>query len=300
MSDPMTNVEIEDVLSSIRRLVAEGTPGKAGMAPKAARTMPKLVLTPALRVDTTPTAKPPTDAAKPASGGTEPIKLQEAQRVDAFAQQSVSLVKPVEPGGERLDLLATIAELEAAVRDQADDWEPDGTGTPTEFSWARAGFRSDVPVEDAQEVTAAPANVSAWPRTLVEAAKRYGDTAETAGDDTPDVQAADESKQHANAPAQNEQADDIPFRHHAPSAPDDQAAYHDDLIGGPELGEDPEAMLDSYLSDDAIIDEAMLRDIVRDIVRQELQGNLGERITRNVRKMVRREIHRALTTQSFD
>ncbi|MBU0861666.1 MAG: hypothetical protein KKI16_06770, partial [Alphaproteobacteria bacterium] len=83
-------------------------------------------------------------------------------------------------------------------------------------------------------------------------------------------------------------------------APADEAEFNDDLIGGPDLGADPEAMLDSYLSDDAIIDEAMLRDIVRDIVRQELQGKLGERITRNVRKMVRREIHRALTTQSFD
>lgn len=66
MSDPVTNVEIEDVLSSIRRLVSNGqaerlsttvaAPREAGM-PAADR----LVLTPALRVDE-PVAEPPAEA----------------------------------------------------------------------------------------------------------------------------------------------------------------------------------------------------------------------------------------------
>jgi hypothetical protein len=54
------------------------------------------------------------------------------------------------------------------------------------------------------------------------------------------------------------------------------------------------------LSEDTVIDEAMLRELVADIVRQELMGALGERITRNVRKLVRREIHRALSAQDFE
>ncbi|WP_435230950.1 hypothetical protein ACMAZE_03695 [Pseudopelagicola sp. nBUS_20] len=49
-----------------------------------------------------------------------------------------------------------------------------------------------------------------------------------------------------------------------------------------------------------IIDESMLREMVADIVRQELQGALGERITRNVRKLVRREINRALAAHELD
>ncbi|MBO9474891.1 hypothetical protein J7413_15185 [Shimia sp. R10_1] len=53
------------------------------------------------------------------------------------------------------------------------------------------------------------------------------------------------------------------------------------------------------LQEPAEIDEAMLRDMVADIVRQELQGALGERITRNVRKLVRREIHRALAAHDL-
>lgn len=268
MSDPMTNFEIEDVLSSIRRLVAEGDAGKsASTEPDAPRKVGKLVLTPALRVDNQKNAT--SDA--PVYVLTEPV-------TDAAPQMAAS--------PDRASLLATIAELESAVREQPDEWEPDGTGTETELTWARAGFRGDVEVEDAEDLNApprvvAPQNASAWPPTLSEAAKRYGE----------------------NEP--DEPEDEAPqFRHHRAeniARPDNGGdEFNDDLIGGPDLGEDPEDMLDSYLAGDAVIDEALLRDMVRDIVRQELQGKLGERITRNVRKLVRREIHRVLTTQEFD
>lgn len=51
MSDPVTNIEIEDVLSSIRRLVSEENRGEtAAKAPETAQS-DKLVLTPALRVE---------------------------------------------------------------------------------------------------------------------------------------------------------------------------------------------------------------------------------------------------------
>lgn len=48
-----------------------------------------------------------------------------------------------------------------------------------------------------------------------------------------------------------------------------------------------------------MIDEESLREIVSDIVRKELQGSLGERITRNVRKLVRREIYRVLEARDL-
>lgn len=53
MSDPMTNMEIEDVLSSIRRLVSEDlrpAPRDSAAAPRAAEHEGKLVLTPAFRI----------------------------------------------------------------------------------------------------------------------------------------------------------------------------------------------------------------------------------------------------------
>lgn len=74
----------------------------------------------------------------------------------------------------------------------------------------------------------------------------------------------------------------------------DGSAFSDD-----DADDTAEDDLDLF-SDDTLLDEEALRDMVTEIVRQELQGALGERITRNVRKLVRREIHRALNSQDFD
>ena len=77
MSDPVTNIEIEDVLSSIRRLVTdEGRPGarKSDLGGKVAAT--RLVLTPALRVHGGDTADQ--DLVEP-----EPANSQPPLRLDA-------------------------------------------------------------------------------------------------------------------------------------------------------------------------------------------------------------------------
>ena len=50
MSEPVSNAEIEDVLSSIRRLVSENS-GAIRRGPEPEETPDKLVLTPAFRVD---------------------------------------------------------------------------------------------------------------------------------------------------------------------------------------------------------------------------------------------------------
>lgn len=63
----------------------------------------------------------------------------------------------------------------------------------------------------------------------------------------------------------------------APEAPEPQTA--------------PEAAADT---DEAVLDEEMLRQIVAALVREELQGQLGERVTFQVRKLVRAEISRIL------
>lgn len=61
MSDPVTNVEIEDVLSSIRRLVSEDA--RARPEPQQRRQPDRLVLTPALRVKDEEPVQEPTEAA---------------------------------------------------------------------------------------------------------------------------------------------------------------------------------------------------------------------------------------------
>ena len=53
-------------------------------------------------------------------------------------------------------------------------------------------------------------------------------------------------------------------------------------------------------TEEGILDEETLRDIIAEVVREELQGALGQRITRNVRKMVRREIRLALAAEDLE
>ena len=51
MSDPVTNVEVEDVLSSIRRLVSDDNRPSMKTATPVKLSPDRLVLTPALRVE---------------------------------------------------------------------------------------------------------------------------------------------------------------------------------------------------------------------------------------------------------
>ncbi|WP_460274726.1 hypothetical protein [Celeribacter sp. ULVN23_4] len=53
-------------------------------------------------------------------------------------------------------------------------------------------------------------------------------------------------------------------------------------------------------SDEDIMDEDALRDLVAQVIREELQGELGQRITRNVRRLVRREVQQALSLRDFE
>ncbi|MAY33843.1 MAG: hypothetical protein MRY67_04420 [Rhodovulum sp.] len=100
MPDPVKNAEIEDVLSSIRRLVADDAP--APMEPPAtpkAEGADKLVLTPALRI-------------QPQESEAEEPAEAEAAPTDDW---------------EEVTLEDRIAELEAAVASSDEEYEPDGS-----------------------------------------------------------------------------------------------------------------------------------------------------------------------------
>ena len=264
MSEPVSNAAIEDVLSSIRRLVsndvAQAQDAEAD-APAA-----KLILTADFRVPEPDDAPFEEDTAQEAEESeveaeasdaaddtpfefhhTERATDEDTQTAQAEPDQEDSIEDtnevwqdPAEQAedatldehehGATPSLESTIADLEAAIGQQDGEWEPDGSD-----------FEEDA---DAEEVMSEP--VQDW----------IDGTAQEVGD-----QAA---------------ADD---------AFEDEAEAEDaDLFGGEE----------------SVIDEETLRDMVSDIVRQELQGALGERITRNVRKLVRREINRVLAAQDFE
>jgi cell pole-organizing protein PopZ len=145
MSDPVSNAEIEDVLSSIRRLISENASIRRPAAVEG-RALEKLVLTPAFRVG-------------------------EPAAEDAPDTERESARKTPEPGS----LEERIAELEAAVGRRYDDWEPDGSEyvsqapeemifTPADAAsgWEEDPWAADEKVETTAAESAGEATRDAW------------------------------------------------------------------------------------------------------------------------------------------
>lgn len=297
MSEPLSSHEIEDVLSSIRRLVSEdlrpamrqtghGT-GPAVEAGADARPAPsaasagRLVLTAALRVVNADEASV---QAAPGAGakGASPQAPQAAPAVPA--DDSAPLVPPV------ADDQAEPAEALFGGSDEDDVWAAPGTATDDDLdedpelepSTLTAAFRRGHWTAETVPQVAWVEDEEDWPDTAplkFAAHRRFGaveqpqpDIAGQAAEATPEVPqpAADSAAAAAPDPAG--------------FAASQSAAPGQGLFDGDALG----------------IDEEMLRDVVREIIREELAGTLGERITRNVRKLVRVEINRALTAREFE
>jgi hypothetical protein len=285
MSDPVTNMEIEDVLSSIRRLVSgDERPNPAMDASPPARRAPeraepeRLVLTPSLRVD----AARPQDAAEadpeqvPGYGAdavemppedVDPSLMQDAGEVRDEAGTSAASEPEdgVPPHDRKAMLKARVAELEEVVSRQSDQWEPDGISENANSASPVAPLPWEDYVPDSNDDGAES------PR---EASPQTGDSAPSEAPQETQPEAEDEGEDFTD----NFAADD----------------------GNDTDGECLDDASDLMETSDEYLDEDALRDLIANIVREELQGALGERITRNVRKLVRREIHRALASHEFE
>lgn len=266
MSDPVTNVEIEDVLASIRRLVSEESRPETPVQESPG----KLVLTPALRV-AEPTGDDDTgggaaasetvSASGPVAGMTGDFGVE-----DDYAED-VEEPQPIES-----------ADLEARFADMAEDEEVAeviAVDSHDTFDDAAAAEIPDVKFETTRELPASEDWQEEEPAEAEQVAEWQDEPADTVAMDAPEDDEIDESIEEPEAVEA--------FAYQVDEGPDP------DLEELAELDDD----------DGSILDEEALRELVADIVRQELQGALGERITRNVRKLVRREIHRALTGQEF-
>ena len=301
-SESMTNLEIEDVLSSIRRLVSEDVTEKTDAAPD---TDGRFVLTPALRVSedeeagqAKPVAQPQTEISGEASPEAPDRDLDEDRGSDAAdlgtsESENQILTWPAEPGSDdspadaqqqapdtppaaseptELTLESRIAELEEAVGRTREEWEPDG-------SEPDAG---QMPKWHLYQVAENPESEPA-------------DTSESE-DETSKLESspvffrasAPKSDPYVLADAERDPADgDATAQENQPATTVPQPAKT------PDAGEHPGA-------EDEYLDELALRTMVADIVREELRGRTGERITRNMRRMVRREIQRALALKDVD
>ncbi|MEP2784705.1 MAG: hypothetical protein ABJO67_09575 [Pseudoruegeria sp.] len=291
------NAEIEDVLSSIRRLVSEEVRTQEPLVdiadtrvaePESHEQTDKLVLTSAFRVQTDveiaskPISEPAvlhlTDVlpiSPEVEQGATADDLRDAARVlsaDDFAVETVLPDEDVAQANARLESLEdTIAELESVVSEQNIDFEPDGS--------EEVGSSPEV-----EALEFVPQFVSASRREVREAIDVEG-----AADEVVDlnVEKGEVEPLEAAAPdVVTAQAEDVVFHHTTEEPVEDK---HE--AGAASAEDDDEAF---------ILDEDSLRELVRDLVREELQGVLGERITRNVRKLVRTEINRVLASQEFE
>jgi hypothetical protein len=285
MSDPVTNVEIEDVLSSIRRLVSESGGAQAEVRkaskifenkapePETGAETPaekpavldKLVLTPSLRVAEAP------ETVFESEVTSEP-------EAEAEAEPEIEAADEAEDAHEAAEHHSEVSE----------ETQPEAV---SEESAERAAEAEQTPKQSADEHSKAAEGESLKDRIeQLEAAvsSQDGEWEEENDESVETLQWED----HGDEGASDENM----------SAPEAFAVQHHDFDAADEADKITEAEdeYDFLAGDETLLDEDTLREMVADIVRQELQGALGERITRNVRKLVRREIHRALMAQEFE
>jgi hypothetical protein len=314
MSEPVTNREIEDVLSAVRRLVSEtGAPRREERASEMAG---KLVLTPAFRVDNKP--EPVVEAVPEAPMHADAPDVQEAS-VEALVQDTVD------------------AAPEANIAESDESGAPED-GQPDAIDAALAALKADSGAEVGETSAAGPApedSVAEVTETLeeriaeLEAVVTAPETEEWEPDGSEEADAPRTVLFRHSTPfasVSDPEPTDAPEADADPvdlsEAPFAEAADWEDVEeeamsfgAGPETLEAEEETLYSAADyddadttplsgegdgDDMVIDEDMLREIVGRLVREELQGTMGERITRNLRRMVRREIARAMALKDFD
>jgi hypothetical protein len=288
MSEPMSTIDIEDVLSSIRKLVSDDLRPAAPQEEPVSAPAPKdaagdgkgkLLLTSALRVVSANADAPQADDIAPKAfveGGNFVFSSRQPQQSPAAAAPVLADTPPIAKPAQTPDedwlpesndeaepypgwaptemptasnVTRVVGEIAAGVSEVDEEWESE-TGDAPDVSWQ---------APDWAERPAARTKDKPLPES---AAKAISDKAEAA--------VVAEMLAATVGPASSAVANVATV-----------ATSHDDL---PELR----------------FDEAVLRDLVRDLIHEELGGSLGERITRNVRKLVRSEINRALTSRTLE
>ena len=281
MTEAMSRREIEDILSSIRKLVTHD-PARVAEAAAPRPETGKLVLTSALRVDApvdrvpdngNPETAPETHlAARVTLPGGTGAATDDAASLLARITRSVHRAEPTEAPAE-------------PVADMAIDRPTDNIDAPPLQAEAAQSVDTDAMTE-------------AEPLATVPVLQDWLDDADIPLDAVP----ADEAP-----PQGSEQPETVPLAELDPALEETLARLEAALSGQPPevasvIADDdpqPEATASApqattATDDTPVIDEAMLYQLVANIVRQELQGELGEKITRAIRKLVRAEVAREL------
>ncbi|MBL4927804.1 hypothetical protein [Fuscibacter oryzae] len=301
MSEAMSKVEIEDVLSSIRRLVSEDSkPSIVRGGPSLERRdmtlgPERLILTPALRVVAEELAEP---AIPPAAAPIGALVAGLGAAVDAQQEEW----EP-ETGDEQPPLPEGAAVLEDA--EWEGEWEDEGP-VLTFAAYPRVQLVNPilppraVPVEVAEVAEA----VDPWatlPRDEILAEAAPDIIAEAASEIAPEIIEATVEDTHPDVATWAQEGEDEPFDTLARGAPtiEPDLAWADaaEAEAVEELSSEIAGRIDP--AEAQAIGEEALRELVRELIVEELQGALGQRITRNIRKLIRAEISRAVATQDL-
>lgn len=328
MSESMTSVEIEDVLSSIRRLVSEDLrPTHKLVSAALQQGASKLILTPALRIVSDVRYALPERTEGQSETRDLKAVLHEIEEGDS--EPSADIMPMF--GSVRLnEPLVLKASLKTKFTENVTSDSDFLTTAMSRINGLSAGETRSVSKAQSDTIEAVVATVGAavgpdewepdggepapdtqaWPDTawtnsdIVENAVRKVEASE----DLLLTESVARSGDAQQTVAYDLQAETI--LQQASAAESGQSIGHDTIVSHdidvPDaetlLFETPVDLADHDDLDDTapIISEELLREIVRDMIRDELQGTLGERITHNVRKLVRAEISRALASRDFD
>ena len=324
MSDPVTNADIDDVLSSIRKLISVGDKADTNISTQpeivtsqakdalneadidAESSTEKFVLTPSLMVVEDDPAK---------------IEMEEGTddgwgRLDGDRDHGFNFNVPdAQSSSEQSSLTDAITLMEAAdadagLNEPANAPTPENEEGPLELSnwvWEPSDSTDDVEKDDSQlHPKVAEASVTPDQSELVATIEEL-EAAVSGGAHDFEPDGTEVMGQTIAWPGTAERKLD--------EVEDAQTTTHSDFGSSeaedsevpiftrhPETHDAATADADSGSHDEvgAALDEETLRALVSAAVREELTGPMGERITRNVRKLVRREIYRILSSNEFD
>ncbi|MEX0350255.1 MAG: hypothetical protein AB3N15_12600 [Paracoccaceae bacterium] len=326
MSNQVANVGIEDVLSSIRKLVSsEDVPERQPVTAQRPKKANKLVLTPALRVSDSvaepehrappkrvsavPWRNPKTtlfeaaQAHEPDGADAPPAKPRPMllRPEDAVPNEKIAWIRPEVAKAARAEDAQTLGEAAdgfAFHGQNAVDDEDGASDEPPLTKKIEALEAAIARTDDQWEPDGA--TDEDYSGTKVEPAIGWQDRAPSDGTATgPDVA----SRVEIAAASVVEPAIDESDPGHSASPVQGQAelaAEDKDAVRADDTQQTASVTAEGIpAANEAVLDEERLQKLVAEIVRQELQGVLGERITRNVRKLVRREIQRALTARDL-
>ena len=294
MSNPVTNVEVEDVLSSIRRLVSDDNSPSMKTATPVTLSSDRLVLTPGLRVkddqDEDEAAVKPTIQAW-SEFGAGPTD-QDANLVDRSEDDSDATSDVYEPENAE-----AVQDHDEQLQEETHEVSEPPVAEPLlqEAVVNHSEPKMDAPFEEVAEADIPDHEAEAvfFAGQSESLTSKIAALEAVIGKTDDQWEPVDTGSSHySGTKAPSMKWDDVGSDSDAHNAEGDNAETV-------EVDVEPQQAASSQSADE-LLDEDALRDIVSEILREELQGALGERITRNVRKLVRREIHRALAAQEFE